>query len=493
MSEPPRTLPNTFYLSLVAVDPALPLPLYRQIYTGLRDAILNGRLSPQTKLPSTRDLAAIWNVSRNTLRNAFDQLIAEGYLEAIVGRGTFVVEQEIRPLRPASPADNTPRIRPISAIGHALEPVGQSLNQSGATTNAFAIGSPDLTHFPHKTWQRIINRCQQRLRQPSTNTIRVNGLMLLREAIASYLVSARGLNCTPEQIDIVPGSMNGLLITTLALLNRGDQAWIEDPGYRNATGLIRYRGAEAVPIPVDDNGLDVAAGVALAPEARLAYVTPSHQYPLGVTMSLTRRRQLIAWAATNNGWVVEDDYDSEFRYDGPPISALQGLDTHQRTIYLGTFSKVMMAGLRLGYVVLPPDLVDVYTGVKMPLSLYASTLIQEAMAEFMLEGHFVRHIRQMRQRYHARRDALETAVSRHFAGAITLGAIDCGLHTVGYLADGFDETAVVQAAHRLGMAIEPLSDSYIGDSKGSGILIGFANVQPDAIEPAIAKLAAAIL
>jgi GntR family transcriptional regulator/MocR family aminotransferase len=488
MSPPKRKLPNTFYLSLITVNPSLGVPLYRQIYTGLRDAITDGRLAANTKLPSTRDLVTIWGVSRNTLRNAFDQLIAEGYLEAIVGHGTFTTQQESRPTTTAILPQE--RERPISQIGRYLEPFGRSMRQPRSPATAFAVGIPGFDIFPHKIWNRIINRCQ---RHHAGLEMPVNGIRKLRQAIASYLVSARGLHCTAEQIDIVPGSVMGMYITSLALLSPGDQVWMEDPGFINAFGIIQYRGAKVIPIPVDAEGLNVQAGLAQAPNARLAYVTPSHQYPLGVTMSLARRYQLLDWASRQNAWILEDDYDSEFRYDGPPLTALQGLDKNQRVIYCGTFSKVMLPSLRLGYVVLPPDLVDVYTGVKMPLSPYSPLLIQEAMAEFMLEGHFVRHIRHMRQQYQARRDALVAAFERHLSGAVTLGETTCGMHAVGFLAPSLDEGEVVRQAHQLGMAITPLSQEYFATPRQTGIVIGFANIQPEAIDGYIAKLAAAIL
>jgi len=489
MLQPPRGLPNTFYFSLVTIDPASEVPLYRQIYRGVRAGIENGRLPAHTKLPSTRDLALIWNVSRNTLRNAFDQLIAEGYLEAIVGRGTFVVEQ---PAPPPAAAPTVPeeRKRPISRIGRALEPLGRTVHQPAPPTVGFAIGSPGLDIFPYKLWNRIVNRCQRRSDQ-FRHTI--NGVPRLREAIASYLTSARGLNCVPEQIDIVPGSLVGMYIASLAFISPGDKVWLEEPCYINASGILQYRSAEIIPVPVDAEGLDVPAAIERAPDASLAYVTPSHQYPLGTTMSLARRHQLLNWAAQQGAWILEDDYDSEFRYDGPPITALQGLDSHQRVIYCGTFSKVMLPTLRLGYIVLPPDLVDVYTGVKIPLSIYSPTLIQEAMAEFMLEGHFVRHIRRMRQQYQARRDALAMAVACHLAGAVTLGDVSCGMHAVAYLDDAFDETAVARQANELGMAVVPLTQHYSSEPKQTGLVLGFTDLPPEAIERHIAKLAAAIL
>jgi len=489
MPQSKHRLPNTFYLSLVTLNPSLNIPLYRQIYQGLRDAIVDGRLAANTKLPSTRDLAAIWGVSRNTLRNAFDQLIAEGYLTAIVGHGTFTLKQQTQPITTPTklPAE---RKRPISQIGQYLEPIGRSIHPAGPTATAFAVGTPGLDLFPYKIWNRIINRCQ---RNNTPHGIQINGIRKLREAIASYLISARGLHCTADQIDIVPGSISGMHIASLALLNPGAQVWLEEPGYLNVAGVIKYRGADIIPVPVDSEGMDVQAGIHLAPHAQMAYVTPSHQYPLGVTMSLTRRYQLLNWAAYNNTWILEDDYDSEFRYDGPPITALQGLDNQHRVIYCGTFSKVMLPDLRLGYIVLPPDLIDVYTGVKMPLALYSSTLIQEAVAEFMLQGHFVRHIRRMRQHYQARRDALVEAVARHLSGAVELGQVACGMHTVAFLADTLDESRVVHQARQVGIAATPLSPNYFATPKRAGIIIGFADVPPEAINGYIAKLAVAIL
>ena len=485
---PQRTLPNTFYLSLVAVDPAAKRPLYRQIYQGLREAITDGRLKAETKLPSTRDLAAIWGVSRNTLRNAFDQLIAEGFLEAIVGHGTFVVEQ-MRHVTPLASPVSAKRIRPISRIGEALEPLGRSLNKNNSGSTAFAIGAPGLDIFPYKVWNRIANRCLQRSHQLDTHFY---GMPSLREAIASYLTSARGLHCAPEQIHIVPGAVSGILIATLALLNPGDLVWMEDPGYINVSGLLRYRGANIMPIPVDADGLNVQIGLEQAPEARLAYVTPSHQYPLGVTMSLARRQQLLDWAASQNAWILEDDYDSVFRYDDAPLAALQGLDTQQRVIYIGTFSKVLLPGLRVGYAVLPPDLVDVFGGVKLPMSLNSATIVQATIAEFMLEGHFVRHIRRMQKQYRARRDALVAAVERHLAGILTLGEATCGMHVAGFLDERFDETAVLRKASEVGMGIAPLSQQYLTEPKRQGLMIGFTNVPPEEIDGYIAKFAAAI-
>ncbi|MFK7802589.1 MAG: PLP-dependent aminotransferase family protein [Anaerolineae bacterium] len=487
-------LPNTFYLSLVTVDSKSLVPLYRQIYSGLRDGILDGRLSAKTRLPSTRDLAKIWSVSRNTLRNAFDQLIAEGYLEAVVGHGTFVVELETRLVTPEKSLLKvvSERIRPISTIGRFLEPFGQSVKQSTISGTAFAVGVPDHAAFPHETWGRILNQCQRRAPRDKRVIHGPNGVMRLREAIASYLVSARGLHCTAEQIDIVPGSVSGMYVAALSLINQGDRVWMEEPGYINASGLLRYCGADLVPVPVDDQGLDVQAGIKIAPDARLAYVTPSHQYPLGVTLSLSRRQQLLDWAARNNSWIFEDDYDSAFRYDGPPLTALQGLDANQRVIYFGTFSKVMFPDLRLGYVVLPPDLVDVYTGVKLPIYLSSPTLIQEAVAEFMLEGHFVRHIRRMRQHYKARRDAFAEAIDRHMSGAMTLGATDCGLHAVAFMAEHLDEADVLGKAQSLGMLPLPLSQEYLHGNGRHGLVFGFSNVEPEKIEEYIGRLAAII-
>lgn len=485
----PNQLPNTFYLSLVTVDAASSVPLYRQIYAGLRDAITDGRLAADTRLPSTRDLAAIWQVSRNTLRNAFDQLVAEGYVDTLVGHGTFVLPLEPRLL--SHPAENKApkleRIRPISVLGQHLEPIGKGLNQPSPPGSAFAVGVPDTSSFPHQVWNRIVNRVQRQTPAGTTIGFNISGQRVLREAIASYLISARGLRCSAEQIDIVPSSVTGIMLASLALLNRGDKFWMEEPGYISASAVLRYRGAEMVPLPVDVHGLDVSAGIKQAPDARVAYVTPSHQYPLGVTLSLARRQLLLDWAAQNSAWIFEDDYDSEFRYDGPPLTALQGLDAHDRVIYFGTFSKILFPDLRLSYVVLPDDLVDVYRGVKAPMAMYGSSLLQRAVAEFMLEGHFVRHIRRMRQHYKARRDALVEAVEHYLPNTLTLGATECGMHAVGYLADGLDEARIVSLARQQGMVLAPLTSFYVSGGR-PGLVFGFANVAPKEIDRYIRQL-----
>ena len=497
MAKPVLTVPNTLYLSLVTVDAQSEMPLYRQIYKGLRDAITSGRLAPGTKLPSTRDLAEIWKVSRNTLRNAFDQLIAEGYLEAIVGKGTFVAEEYNqltvkRPPEVGSP-DKPERIRPISVIGQHLEPFGRALRKPPAfTSNDFAIGIPDYDAFPHKIWNRIVNRAQRRLQTDDSGRYNPRGMLKLRQAIASYLTSARGVQCTPEQVDIVPGSSAGMLVATLALLNQGDTVWMENPGYLSATGLFQYRGAEPCFVPIDQHGLNIEYGIEHAPNAKIAYVTPSHQYPLGVTMTRERRHQLLDWAGQSNMWIFEDDYDSEFRYDSPPITALQGLDSHNRVIYFGTFSKIMLPGLHIAYVVLPPDLVDVYTGVKLPLSLRTSAVMQEAIAEFMLKGHFVRHIRTMRSHYSKRRDALKLALETYLKDEAYIGDVGGGMHIAVYFADEFDEPEVTQLAQEHGIAALSFSSFSQVPMQKKGIIFGFANVSPEKIDQTIKRFAAAL-
>ncbi|MEM8862381.1 MAG: PLP-dependent aminotransferase family protein, partial [Chloroflexota bacterium] len=303
------SLPNTLYLSLVTIDLQAKVPLYRQIYNGLRSAIINDQLTAGTKLPSTRDLAKIWGVSRNTLRNAFDQLIAEGYLEAIVGKGTFVADAHdlLTSNSPVEVDREQERIRPISIIGKYLEPFGQALHQPPQYSSTdFAIGIPDYEAFPHKLWARMINRAQRRLQVDEGSRYNVRGMLKLRQAIASYLISARGVQCTAGQIDIIPGSSVGMMVATLALLNRGDKVWMENPGYISADGLFWYRGAEPCYIPIDEKGLNVQYGIEHAPDAKVAYVTPSHQYPLGITMTRERRHQLIDWAGRSNMWIFED-------------------------------------------------------------------------------------------------------------------------------------------------------------------------------------------
>ncbi|MEX0749989.1 MAG: PLP-dependent aminotransferase family protein, partial [Dehalococcoidia bacterium] len=352
-------------LPQVRLDPGSPEPMYRQLYDAVRKAVLDRTLAPGTRLPATRELARDLGVARNTVMLAFDQLIAEGYVEGRVGAGTYVTDALPDELLSARTPSRSPR-RP--AAGRALSERGRMLSRTRVTLNppdqperrAFRMGMPDFAAFPFREWARITSRLW---RDPPHELLFYGdpaGYAPLRAQIAAYVGAARAVQCDVSQVMVVAGSQHALELAARLLVDPGDAVWIEDPGYLGARAALQSSGARLVPVPVDDEGIDVEAGMRRCADARVAYVTPSHQFPLSVTMSLGRRLALLDWAARANAWILEDDFDSEYRYAGRPLASLQGLDGYARVIYIGTFSKVMFPSLRIGYMVVPPDLVDAF-------------------------------------------------------------------------------------------------------------------------------------
>jgi GntR family transcriptional regulator/MocR family aminotransferase len=316
--------------------------------------------------------------------------------------------------------------------------------------------------------------------------------MPLRQAIAGYLGTARGVHCTAAQVILVAGAQQGLDLAARVLLQPGQTAWVEDPGYRGAHGALLAAGVQPVPVPVDAEGLDVAAGVARSSGARLAYVTPSRQFPLGITMSLRRRLELLAWATQAQAWVLEDDYDSEYRYTGRPLTALQGLDREARVIYLGTFSKVLFPALRLAYLVVPGDLVDTFATMRLVVSRHPPLLEQHVLAAFIAEGHFARHIRRMRALYAHRQQVLVDAVQRELSGLLHVPPSDAGMHLVGWLPDGVDDEAVSRRAAAQGIAAVPLSAYTLAAHCQPALVLGYTALNERAIHSGIRRLAQAL-
>jgi GntR family transcriptional regulator/MocR family aminotransferase len=318
------------------------------------------------------------------------------------------------------------------------------------------------------------------------------GYRPLREAIASYLGQARAVLCEAGQVIIVAGAQQALDLVARLILNPNDAAWIEDPGYLGTRAAFVGAGARLVPVPVDEEGLDVTAGAAHAPAARLAYVSPSHQYPLGVTMSLARRLALLEWASRSGAWVIEDDYDSEYRYAGRPLAALQGLDKDGRVIYLGTFSKVLFPSLRIGYIVVPPDLVDAFAAARGVLSRFTPSMDQAVLADFINDGHFARHIRRMRTLYAERQAVLVEAARRELDGLLEVNPHEAGIHLVGWLADGADDREASKAASEAGVDAQALSSFSIKHRSRGGLLLGYAGYDERQIRVGVRKLATAL-
>ncbi|HKV11377.1 MAG TPA: PLP-dependent aminotransferase family protein [Thermoanaerobaculia bacterium] len=450
-------------------------PLHLQIYLRIRGAVLGGMLPPGSRLPSTRTLAADLGISRNTAEEAFSQLEAEGYLVRRVGAGSYVAlpDSPARPARQAPPPSRGARSlsirgRTIAAAGVCAEPT---------VPRPFAAGLPALEAFPLETWSRLVAR---RLRRSGRGLLGYGdpaGYGPLREAVAAYLGTARGVTCSPRQVIVLTSSQQALDLAARLLVDPGDEAWLEEPGYLGARSALTAAGARIVPVPVDENGLDVARGEALSPGARLAYVTPSHQYPLGVTLSLERRLALLAWAGRAGSWIVEDDYDSELRYTGRPLAAIQGLDSGGRVLYVGTFTKALFPGLRLAYLVAPEDLVDAFVHARTLMDGHTPTLLQAVLADFLAEGHFGAHVRRMRALYHERRDALVEAAE----GRAVLGPVEAGFHATLHLPEGTDDQEVARRAAQRGVEVQPLSTFYLGKAVTPGLVLGFAGISPEAI------------
>ncbi len=479
----------------LVLEPGADEPLHRQLYDRLRESVLTGMLPPGTRLASTRVMASELGVSRNTVMAAFNQLLAEGYLQGRVGSGTFVTRtlpDDVLRARAARPERETvDRGRGLSRRGAKLVETPVSVARVGAPV-AFRPGLPALDEFPLDLWSRLVAR---RWREATPDLLGYGdpaGHGSLRTAIAGHLAIARSVRCDPEQVVIVSGSQQALDLASRLLLDPGDKVWVEDPGYLGARAAITGAGAEVVPVPVDREGLVVSAGVGRAPKAAMAYVTPSHQYPLGVTMSLARRLELLEWARTAGAWVLEDDYDSETRYAGRPLAALQGLDADQRVIYMGTFSKVMLPSLRLGYLVLPPDVVDAFVKARAVSDRHSPSVEQAALADFIDEGHFDRHIRRMRMLYADRQAALLHAAHRHLDGMLEVRAHDVGKHVLGLLPEGADDAALSERARAHRVEAQPLSAYYLQERPKQGFVLGYAAVPERSTRAAVLRLAEAL-
>jgi len=461
------------------------VPLHRQIYDEWRRGILAGRFTPGDRMPSTRELASALRVSRATVSAAYDQLVAEGYLDGRRGSGTFVCRElpDVTVARGArAPARLTmPSVR-LSAFLERLGPVPRRAPTPPGVVDLSAAG-PDWGLFPFPVWGRLVRRHLRRVSLSPAGSERDGaGLDTLREAIAAYLRRSRAVHCRPEQIVVVSGSQQALDLCGRVLIDPGDEVVVEEPGYPGARRLFAAAGAVVRGVPVDGDGLVVAA---IPPGARLACVTPSHQFPLGASLSLARRLDLLAWARARQGFVIEDDYDSEFRYGGAPLPALQGLGDWSRVVYAGTFSNVMFPGLRLGYLVLPPALVEPFLRAKWFADRQTATLEQATMADFIREGHLEQHIRRMRRVYKARREALLDALEHNFGSRAAVIGDAAGLHVV----VRFALSDIVARARRGGVALLDTGEYYAGPAPRHEFILRFSGLGERALRAAVRRLA----
>ena len=413
---------------LVRVDGRSSAPLHAQIFEGVRGAILKGTVTAGARLPSSRELAAQLGVARTTVLQALEGLVAEGYVVARPRSGLRVApELPSEPVRASGRPPPPARPPRLSALARALREAPTGTPRAGSTPRPFRPGVPALDLFPVALWCRVVGRVHARASTASLEGGDPAGHPALRKAIAAHVSAARGVRCTPEQVLITTGTQQSFEEVLRLVLEPGEEVWVEDPGYLGAHRAVRVVGGAAVPVPVDGEGLDVAAGIARAPSARAVLLAPSHQYPLGVTLGLTRRMALLRWAASSGAVVIEDDYDSEFRHRGRPLMALQGLDEAGRVVYVGTFSKTLFPGLRLGFFVVPPALVDPVRATRAALAAPAPLLEQAAVAEFIAEGHFARHLRRMRVAYRERGEALLAALRSECAGVLDPHPCDTGM------------------------------------------------------------------
>lgn len=461
------------------------VPLQAQIYRRYRDLIVEGRWRPGERVPSLRAAASELGVAKGTVEAAYDRLVGEGFLVCRGAAGTFVATKlddrgtgQVGPTDSPAPTDSQAptETNPVAERGGTRGKVAPPRRLLSLTSAPLALGLPALDRFPRKTWARLTTRHARvgaDLIPPEPQ-----GHPWLRQALATYVQRARGLACSADQVFVVPGYVGALSLTVQALLAPGDHAWVESPGFPYTARGLRALGLEPVPIPVDDQGLVVGEAIRRAPKARLAVVTPSHQSPLGVTMSLERRRALLGWASRSDAWVIEDDYDGEFRYRGAPLPALASLDESAQVIYVGTLSKVLYPGLRLAYLVAPVARVDRFAAACRWATFGGCPgLLQSVVADFIDSGHFGRHIRRMRALYAGRREWLALALDEIGDPRFEVVLQDSGLHLLVRLSAELSDVALVAAAQRAGFALRPLSRWSI-DRVGAdnALLLGFTNV-----------------
>ncbi|MEZ4745899.1 MAG: PLP-dependent aminotransferase family protein [Calditrichia bacterium] len=483
-----------FALAGLKLDASAKKSLYLQLYEALRQAILEKQLRPGEQLPPTRELATDLSVSRTTVLLAFDHLLSEGYIEGKSGAGTFVSEtipEDLLEVCTDSVAKTAPfSVLPkISGRGERIKRVSVFTRKTRVNLQPFRPGIPALREFPQQLWTKLLARESRSISMETLGYGDPCGFRPLREAIADYLRISRAVRCDADQVIITNGSQQAIDLVNRVLLDEGEAAWTEEPGYSGFKESVASLGGRLIPVKVDEKGLCTTTGNAADPAARLAYVTPSHQYPLGVTMTLSRRIQLLDWAAKSRAWILEDDYDSEYRYTGHPISSLQGLDRNGCVIYMGTFSKVLFPGLGLGYLVVPHSLVDAFVAARSLSERQGSVITQATLAAFIEEGHFARHIRQMRMLYHERREMLLAALDRDLGGALSIFPTETGLQVTAKLHRGSDLDLTEKAA-KIPLDVRALS-TYYHDEKQSvnGIVLGFAAFDETEIANGVQSLA----
>ncbi len=478
---------QAFPLDMLAVDRQSGEHLSRQLYHGLVAIIRNRSLAPGSELPSTRALAAELGLGRNTIVSAYDQLITEGYLANRQGARPVIVDLPDGP-RETPPEEPPVPLRVPSRRGEEL--LSQHCHHGTAGRFAFHPGMPDAASFPFGVWGRLVARRASHGGETLFGTYDVTGHPALKEAIAGYLFSARGVRCRPEQIVITTGAQAAFDLLARLLLDPGNTVWMEEPGYYGAKAAFTVAGARIVPIPVDQE-----RGWRLDPPdvaPCLIYVTPACQHPLGITMRMEERLRLLDIAGTGNSWVIEDDFDGEYRFQGRPVPAIQSMDRSGCVIYVGTFAKLLFPALRVGFMVLPPELAGRIGNALSTTGQFAPLVLQAALADFITEGHMSRHLKRMRRIYAQRRQLFRDIVAERLRDEITLSPAEAGIQVVGYLRPGIDDIKVSQAAARRAINVSPLSKYFQETAATQGLVLGYAACDAAQTREGVERLAAAI-
>lgn len=487
--------------ALVDLDSETSTPLYKQLYRKLHAEIREGQLSLGMRLPSSRDFANALGVSRNTVEHAYEQLRSEGYIHSEVGSGTYVSETvperytEVR--QPSAPpsalqmTDCSERSAKLSKEGTWVMETTLSMLDAPVTQSAFRPGVPALDAFPIETWAKLAARRWRSVPREELVYGDPAGYGPLREELAEYLRTAQGVRCESEQVLILSGSQLAFTLTARVLLDTGDDVCVEDPGHPQMRASLASAGVNVHSVPIDEEGFDLSS-VHSCPLPRLIGVTPSHQYPLGTTMSLSRRYELLEWSAQNDVWILEDDYDSEFRYSGPPIAALQGLDNSERVLYTGSFSKALVPAMRLGYLVVPQDLVGPFSKMRALTDRCPPLVNQMILTDFIREGHFEQHIRQMRTLYAAQQNALLDALNEHLGDLIEVYPRDAGLHLIGWLPNGVNDQKISARLRDHDFIVPALSTYADRPLETQGLLFGYGGIPEDEMNGLVRQLAEVI-
>lgn len=482
------------HLASLSLDAGSDVPLHKQLFLEIRNAILQGRLKPGTRLPSSRKMADDLKVSRNTVLNAFDQLMAEGYISSRIGAGSYISDQLPEEYLTWKREDNSTPVTlkrdiPLSRLVKGLETTITYRTYEG---ESFSPGTPELDQFPFDLWSRLLAKHWRRPKKQDLTGNPIAGSLLLREALADYLGQARGVRCTAEQILILSGSQQAIHLVIKAFAETGDPILMEEPGYPGTRNSILHAGAKPIPVPVDEEGFILEDAKKLAPHARLACISPSHQYPMGHTMSLRRRLDLLNWAKEENCFILEDDYDSEYRYTGRPLSSLQGLDTDNRVLYVGTMSKVMFPGLRIGYLVVPPDLINIFLALRKEMDGHSPSVAESALAEFISEGYLTAHIRKMRLLYDQRQKMLIELLEQKASDYLDVYPQETGMHLIARFKQEIRDKDVEEKARKRGFLIRPLSGFFIEKTEENGLLLGFASISEKEMPHLVDKLVAVL-